>query len=133
MKDKITVKLKDIEELGTIIEFYDSDNYLKGCIYDHTYDNDFDFSFIFDYLGNIHWSLEKFKVKHVQMITERFEDWLDSYENRTYVYEFLNFNGYFKEYYDDFGNGSVNVNLEDVFKFVSDNSNVEIEFFDCKY
>ncbi len=115
----IYVKVKQIKDEDVIMFF--EDNRLIGCIKDHRDENDYDFSFLFKYLKNLNWQLEVFENFEFNYENDRFEDWLDSYENYKYTYKFKQFDKKYEVFYDDYGNGSYGMTLEEFFNFINSN------------
>lgn len=113
----------------TMLEFY-SDDYLIGAILDHSYDNNFDYSFLFNYLENIHWKFNIFSDFSLHTKEMYFEDEWDSYYSYEHKYYFNNIDKSFTIFYDDFGNNSSNINIEDVLQFISQCTGVKIKYED---
>lgn len=121
------IKIKEIKNQEVIMFF--EDNTLVGCIKNHIWDNETDFSFLLKYLSNINWRFQKFSDFIVDEKDYHFEDWIDSYNSYERIYKF-NTGEVYKVFYDDFGNNSVGITLKEFFKFIKENSGVDLKFKD---
>ena len=128
MKDMIEVEIKRHgKEEHELLWFYERDGeyrYCIGCIYDYQYQRD-DFKWLFDFVINLHWKLQKFSNCRVEETEDRWEDWLDSYCNKTFTHTFMDKRLKFETHINDMSD-SENCDIQDVFNFI--NSNSEVEF-----
>ena len=110
-----------------ILWFYSWDDdykYCLGCIYNYIYERD-DFKWLFDFIVNLNWKFNKFSNCDIKETEERWEDWLDSYCDKTIIHSFPNLKDIkFVTHLNDMSE-SENCNLEDVFNFISRNTNVK--------
>lgn len=119
----IEVVAKEWNNSYEILEFYTTDGdyrYPLGCIMNYEGEND-DFGWLFNYLPNLHWKLEKFGNCRVNEADESWEDEWDRYNEKTIYHNFCGVENTFEIFVGDL-NDSKNNTLEDVFKFVEENT-----------
>lgn len=127
---KIQVEIKNHNKnKDEVLWFYSWDNnykYCLGCIYNYTYERD-DFKWLFDFIVNLNWKFNKFSNCDIKETEERWEDWLDSYCNKTIIHSFPNLKDIkFITHLNDMSE-SENCNLEDVFNFLSRNTGIKFK------
>lgn len=127
MKDTIQVENKRHgKEQHEVLWFYEEEEGYKhciGCIYNYQYQRE-DFKWLFDFISQLHWKLNKFSNCRIKETEDRWEDWLDSYCDKTIYHKFKGIE--FITRISDFGD-SENCSVEDVFNFISNNSEVEFK------
>lgn len=128
MKIQVEIK-KHGKSYSEVLWFYSWDNgykYCLGCIYNYIYEKD-DFKWLFDFIVNLNWKLNKFSNCVIKETEERWEDWLDSYCDKTIIHSFPNLKDTkFITHLNDMSE-SENCNLEDAFNFISRNTNIKFK------